>query len=158
MKIHLLKLDLKMKYLILFFIFIAGCSDTDINDSTKKSIKLSYIYDMKNRIFSDYNLIHDGDVVAAYSTISIFYIAEQDFNEKDYSLIKPKLIKNDWKFIREVNGKDIYCSKDGEKTIVIAKPLTELEDSSSGALVVRTKNQWNIGFYYGLGVSKYCKL
>lgn len=60
--------------------------------------------------------------------------------------------------MREVNGKDIYCSKDDEKAIVIAKPLTDLEDLSSGALVVRTMNQWNIGFYYSVGVAKYCKL
>ena len=113
---------------------------------------------MKNIIFSDYELIHEGDLVAAYSTSSFFYIAEQDFYEKDYSLIKPKLIKNDWKFIREVNGKDIYCSQDSKKTIVIAKPLTDLEDSSDGALVVRTKRQWNIGFYYGTGIAQDCKL
>lgn len=146
-----------MRMLILFFIFMVGCSNTDVNDSAEKSIKLSYIFDIKNRIFSDYNLLHDGDVVAAYSTSSFYYISEKDFNEKDYSYIKLKIIKNDWIFIREVNGKDIYCSKDGEKTIVIGKPLIDLEDSSSGTLVVRTKNQWNIGFYYGLGTAKYCK-
>ena len=147
-----------MRLFVLFFIFMVGCSNTDVNDSSKKNMKLNYIFDIKNIIFSDYKLIHDGDVVAAYSTSSFYYISEKEFNEKDYSLIKQKLIKNDWKFMREVNGKDIYCSKDDEKTIVIAKPLTDLEDLSSGALVVRTMNQWNIGFYYSVGVAKYCKL
>lgn len=146
-----------MKLLILFFIFMVGCSNTNVNESSNKSIKLSYIFDMKKKIFSEYNLIHDGDVVAAYSTSSFFYIAEKYFTENDYFLIKSKIIKNDWKFVREVNGKDIYCSKDREKTIVIAKPLEDQEDLSSGTLVIRTKKQWNIGFYYGSGIAKYCK-
>lgn len=39
-----------MRLFVLFFIFMIGCSNTDVNDSAKKSIKLSYILDMKNRI------------------------------------------------------------------------------------------------------------
>ncbi|WP_180102698.1 hypothetical protein [Acinetobacter sp. YH12126] len=148
-----------MRLFVLFFIFMVGCSNTDVNDSVKKSIKLSYILDMKNRIFSEYKLTHDGDVVAAYSTTSIFYIAEKNFSETDYSGIKKKLIENDWKFIHEVNGKDIYCTRDNEKSLTIARPRNGSEEfNNDNTVVIRGDKQWNIGFYYGTGIAQDCKL
>ncbi|UIJ75259.1 hypothetical protein [Acinetobacter sp. SH20PTE14] len=38
--------------------------------------------------------------------------------------------------------KNICCGDDDEKTMVMVKTLTELEDLSSGTLVVLTKNKY----------------
>ena len=77
-----------MRLFVLFYIFMVGCSNTDVNDSSKKNMKLNYISDIKNIIFSDYNLIHDGDVVAAYSTSTFYYISEKNLMKKIILLLR----------------------------------------------------------------------
>lgn len=85
-----------------------------------------------------------------------YHIEEKNFSRDHYFIMKPKIIKNGWRYIGKFNEAELFCNRNNTLLEIIFPP--KVNDLKKGRIATQVKGDWGVTLVSRVGGYEECKV